>query len=140
MLLSIISSLTFFYESTGFHPSEVLSTGLIKQHGSGDFYPFFGNRVIFPFLKNGRAVYLTGRSIDQTEPRYLNLPAGEFFKKTIYNSDALRSAAKDIYITEGIIDCILAEQMGFSAIALAGMTTNDDLAKLLKDKNVLHRL
>jgi DNA primase catalytic core len=126
----------FFLQSTGFHPGEVLSTGLINQYGSGDFYPFFANRIIFPFLKNGRAVYLTGRSIDRTEPRYINLPAGELFEKTIYNSDALRSAAKDIYITEGIIDCILAEQMGLSAIALAGMATNDDLAKQLIAKNV----
>jgi DNA primase catalytic core len=126
----------FLLRTKGFHPDEVLSTGLIKQNGAGDFYPFFANRVIFPFLKDGRAVYLTGRSINQTEPRYLNLPAGEFFKKTIYNSNALRSAAKDIYITEGIIDCVLAEQTGFSAIALAGMVANDDLAKLLNDKNV----
>ncbi|MCG7853486.1 MAG: CHC2 zinc finger domain-containing protein, partial [Methanosarcinaceae archaeon] len=126
----------FLLRTKGFHLDEVLSTGLIKQNGAGDFYPFFANRVIFPFLNNERAVYLTGRSINQTEPRYLNLPAGEFFKKTIYNSNALRSAAKEIYITEGIIDCILAEQMGFSAIALAGMVAKDDLAKLLNDKNV----
>ena len=126
----------FLLKTRGFHPDEVLSTGLIRQNDAGDFYPFFSNRIIFPFYKNGRAAYLTGRSIDEKEPRYLNLPAGEFFKKTIYNSDALRSPAKDIYITEGMIDCILAEQMGLSAIALAGMSTQDDLAKLLIAKNV----
>ena len=79
---------------------------------------------------------MTGRSLNQKEPRYLNLPAGKFFRKTIYNFDALRSAARDLFITEGIIDCILAEQNGFSTIALAGMGASEDIAKLLNDKTV----
>jgi DNA primase catalytic core len=126
----------YLLDSRRFRPSDVLDAGVLKRDRHGKLFPFFWNRVIFPFLKDGRVVYLTGRSVNQTEPRYLNLPAGEFFRKTIYNAEALRSAAKDIYITEGIIDCILAEQTGFSAIALAGMVANDDLAKLLNDKKV----
>jgi len=126
----------YLLKARRFHPNEALAAQVIRQNNSGDLYPFFRNRVIFPFMKDGSATYLTGRSIDQTGPRYLNLPSGEFFKKTIYNLDALNSAAKDIYITEGIIDCILAEQMGLSAIALAGISTNDDTAKLLIAKDV----
>jgi DNA primase len=127
---------TYLLDSRRFRPSDLLDAGVLKRDRYGRLFPFFWNRVIFPFLKDGRVVYLTGRAVNQTEPRYLNLPAGEFFKKTIYNSDALRSAAKDIFITEGIIDCILAEQLGFSTIALAGMGANDDLARMLNDKNV----
>ena len=127
---------TYLLESRRFRPSDVLDVGILKRDKNGRLFPFFWNRIVFPFLKDGRVVYLTGKSTNRTEPRYLNLPAGEFFKKIIYNSDALRSTVKDIYITEGMIDCILAEQMGLSAIALAGMSTKDDLTKLLIAKNV----
>ena len=126
----------YLLKTRGFYPDEVLAAQVIRQDDFGNLYPFFRNRVIFPFMKEGRAIYLTGRSIDQTEPKYINLPSGEFFKKTIYNSDALRSAAKDVYITEGIIDCILAEQMGLSTIALTGIAANDNLANLLNGKNI----
>ena len=128
--------LAYLLGTRRFRASDLLDSGVLNRDRAGKLYPLFWNRLIFPFLKDGRVVYLTGRSINQKEPRYLNLPAGEFFRMTIYNFDALRSPAKDIFITEGIIDCILAEQLGFSSIALAGMGATDDLARLLNDKTV----
>lgn len=120
----------------GFHPDEVLGARIIRRNDSGELSPYFRNRIIFPFISHGRAIYLTGRTISQTKSNYNNMPARESFKTPIYNSDALRSTAKDIYITEGIIDCILAEQMGLSAIALNEMAANDDLAKQVMAKDV----
>jgi len=126
----------YLLKTRHFDSDEVLKTGLIRPGSDGAFYPFFRDRIIFPFLRNGKAVYITGRSLGGGEPKYLNLPAGEHFRKTIYNSDAMISSAPDIYITEGVIDCILGEQNGLRTISLAGLSADDDLDELLNNKEI----
>ena len=60
-------------------------------------------------------VYLSGRSLDGQEPKYLHLP-GEI--RYLYNEDALSS--KTVYIAEGIPDCLSAVQAGYPAVAILG--------------------
>lgn len=96
-----------------------LKSGVLKKEekrGEGKIVrDYFHNRIIFPNLKQGRVVHLSGRSIDGREPKYLHLP-GEIHH--LYNEDVLSN--KIVYITEGAPDCISAVQTGYSTVAILG--------------------
>jgi DNA primase len=93
-----------------------LKAGVLKKTAEGAVRDYFYHRVIFPNLKRGRVVHLSGRSLDEgQEPKYLHLP-GEM--RYLYNEDALSS--KTVYIAEGIPDCLSAVQAGYSAVAILG--------------------
>jgi DNA primase catalytic core len=126
--------ITHLTKNTHYSEVDLMMAGLAMRTEAGILYSFFRNRIIFPFLRDGKAFYMTGRSLDKTLPKYLNLPTSDQFKKDIFNPDALRSSSKEILLTEGIIDCVLAEQYGYPAISLAGMEGGDGLSKRLRDK------
>lgn len=92
-----------------------LKAGVLKKTGEGAIRDYFYHRVIFPNIKRGRVVHLTGRSLDGQEPKYLHLP-GEM--RYLYNEDALSS--KTAYIAEGIPDGLSAIQAGFPTVAILG--------------------
>ncbi len=92
-----------------------LKAGVLKQADRGAIKDYFYNRVIFPILKRGRAVFLTGRRLDAGEPKYLHLP-GQI--RYLYNEDALSGG--NAFIVEGIPDCLSAVQLGYPAVAILG--------------------
>jgi DNA primase catalytic core len=92
-----------------------LKAGVLKKAEGDSVRDYFYHRVIFPNLKRGRVVHISGRSLDGQEPKYLHLP-GEI--RYLYNEDALSSKA--VYIAEGIPDCLSAAQAGYPAVAILG--------------------
>ncbi len=92
-----------------------LKAGVLKQQDSGAIKDHFYNRVIFPILKRGRVVFLTGRRLDAGEPKYLHLPGQIRF---LYNEDTL--SGENAFIVEGIPDCLSAVQLGYPAVAILG--------------------
>ncbi|MDO8570576.1 MAG: CHC2 zinc finger domain-containing protein [Candidatus Daviesbacteria bacterium] len=97
-----------------FLPSLCIKAGILKEK-DGKVQDYFYKRIIFPNLKHGLVVHLTGRCIDDTEPKYLHIP-GEI--KHLYNEDALSN--KEVYIAEGVPDCLTATQNGYAAVAILG--------------------
>jgi len=95
-----------------------IKAGVVKETDGGTVRDYFYHRIIFPNLKRGRVVHLSGRSLDGQEPKYLHLP-GEI--RYLYNEDALYH--KEIYIAEGIPDCLSAVQFGFPAVAILGASS-----------------
>jgi DNA primase catalytic core len=91
-----------------------LKAGVVREK-DGATRDYFYQRIIFPNIKRGRVVHLSGRSLDGHEPKYLHLP-GEI--RYLYNEDAL--SGKEVYITEGILDSLSAVQAGFPAVAIFG--------------------
>lgn len=91
-----------------------IKAGVIKEKDS-KIQDYFYKRIIFPNLKHGRVVHLTGRSIDGTEPKYLHIP-GEI--RHLFNEDALSNPK--VYIAEGVPDCLTAIQNGYHAVAILG--------------------
>jgi len=105
----------------------LLKAGLFALSKAGNPYPvFFRHRLIIPFFDmDGETILLLqGRNIDSTEePKYKFLPG---IKTVVYNlkglADAERSG-KEIYITEGVIDCLSCYQLGMlHPIAIGGAT------------------
>ncbi|MFC1715625.1 DNA primase [Candidatus Poribacteria bacterium] len=92
-----------------------IRAGVLKETDEGSLKDYFYKRIIFPNLKRGRVVHLSGRSLDEQKPKYLHLP-GEI--RYLYNEDALTN--KEVYIVEGIPDCLSAVQAGYPAVAILG--------------------
>ena len=92
-----------------------LKARVLRRRDGGVTTDYFYHRIIFPNIKRGRVVHLSGRSLDGGQPKYLHL-AGEI--RYLYNEDALSN--REIYITEGIPDCISLVQAGYPAAAVLG--------------------
>jgi DNA primase len=72
------------------------------------------DRIVVPDLRDGKAIWLTGRSLRQGTPRYLNLR----LPKPLLGLDLVRR--DEVVVTEGPFDWLTARQWGLPAIALLG--------------------
>jgi hypothetical protein len=98
------------------HTEELcLAAGVLKKEENGETRDFFWRRIIFPNIRQGSVVHLTGREFGGAGPKYLHLPGEITF---LFNEDALDGP--DVLVTEGPADCITATQFGYRAVALLG--------------------
>ena len=93
-------------------------SGLVNDKGNLIFYR---HKIIVPFYDNGKVVFLHGRNIDGTHPKYLNLVG---INKPIFNQETLTKikVGDRVYICEGVFDAIRLEQEGYNAVAILGVT------------------
>jgi len=106
--------------------------GLIIRKDDGGYYDRFRNRIMFPIRSNeGHVLGFGGRIIDEGEPKYLNSPETQLFKKgeLLYglfeSKESLRSANHAILV-EGYTDVISLTQNGFkNSLATLGTATTD---------------
>jgi DNA primase len=105
----------------------LLEAGLIRQPEEGEPYDYFRGRVMFPIGdRAGRVIAFGGRTIGDTQPKYLNSPDSSLFGKgrVLYGWSAARAAAgdsADAIVTEGYMDVIALHRAGFpSAVASLG--------------------
>lgn len=114
--------------------------GLIqpKKSGSG-FYDRFRNRLMIPIHSDtGALVGFGGRSLDGSEPKYLNSPESELFNKSrlLYNlhrsKDAMRRYDRAILV-EGYFDAIAIDFAGVpGVVASMGTSLTTGQASLLR--------
>ncbi len=112
-------------------------SGLVFVNGGMIGGEVFRGRIIFPYWKNGKVVYLIGRETEETPriinketrrdetPKYQKLlvhkEGREYISAAVQNSyfygeDSVRGADYCI-ITEGVADCIAMLQAGFPCIS-----------------------
>ena len=104
-------------------PKEILEqwgVGLCLSKG------MFSGRFVFPLHdEQGRLVGYAGRSIDDSEPKYL-FPSNEkgFFKKyllfNLHREMKEIGAHEPVVITEGLFDCLRIRSLGYPCISLLG--------------------
>lgn len=88
--------------------------------------PPSSRRCIIPFDD----FHYEARTIDEEkDPRYKKMKEGEDFP--IYNLSSLE-IEREIFVTEGAIDCLSIEELGFNAIALGSVSNKDKLVEYLK--------
>ncbi|MCL4354184.1 CHC2 zinc finger domain-containing protein [Patescibacteria group bacterium] len=93
---------------------------------------YFYQRIILPNLRRGKVAYISGRSIDDTEPKYLHLK-GE--QKYLYNEEAINNEV--VFIVEGIFDCLSLNQLGYNVVSLLSSHLKADyLNKFSKCKTI----
>src|SRR5579883_2163513 len=98
--------------------------GLVRPSGA----EVFAGRIIYPELREGQVVWITGRTLnDDCEPRYLSLPG----RKPLLGWEAMRDESW-IVLTEGVFDFLVLRQWGYPAVGLAGTAIGPKLLRAMR--------
>ncbi len=116
------------------------ANGLVLQNKTGKYYDRFRNRIIFPIRDTrGRVIAFGGRSIDNTDPKYMNSPETPIFHKGnelygLYEALQMNRQLPRALIVEGYMDVVSLHQHGVTcAVATLGTATSSrHLQKLLR--------
>ena len=111
----------------GFEPESLVAAGLVREGDDGQQRDLFRGRLMIPIRDaEGRLAGFGGRSLDESEPKYLNSPQSEVFDKSrlLYAMDRARDNVRKegAVIVEGYMDAIAAHQAGFQNV-VASMGT-----------------
>jgi DNA primase len=120
-----------------FQPDELMAAGLqISKPPSR--YDRFRDRIMFPIRdRRGRVVGFGGRVLDDSQPKYLNSPETQVFRKheQVYGLfEALQDQAprERFLVVEGYMDVIALAQWGFPhSVATLGTATSAEQIELL---------
>ncbi|WP_067098150.1 DNA primase [Synechococcus sp. MIT S9508] len=112
----------------GLAPELLEAAGLVvPRKGGNGFYDRFRHRVIVPIRdRQGRVIGFGGRSLDGSEPKYLNSPETEVFEKGkhLFGLDRASSAIRKddrAVVVEGYFDVIALHASGVTnAVASLG--------------------
>ena len=117
----------------------MIESGLCRR-GDYGMYDFFRDKLMFPiFNANGKVVAFSGRSLDGSEPKYINTSDTDIFhkRKTVFGLNFAREGihrANRSIIVEGQIDAIKMQLNGFpeTVAPLGTALTEDHIALLCK--------
>ena len=117
----------------------LIATGLVRR-GDYGLYDFFRDKLMFPiFNAHNQIVAFSGRSLDGSEPKYINTTDTELFHKrqTIFGFNFARESihrANRSIVVEGQIDAIQMQCHGFgeTVAPLGTALTEDHIAILCK--------
>ena len=104
------------------------------------------DRVIFPLSDTrGRTIGFAGRALDDRQPKYLNTPETEIFRKgsTLFGAAEARQQAHEgepLAVVEGYLDVIAFWQAGIPAVAPMGTALTEQQLRVmwrLSDRPIL---
>lgn len=109
----------------GYAVEDIAATGLtMVLRESGKTADFLQQRISIPYHVAGSVVMIRGRAFgdDSQGSKYIT-PTGQ--KTRLFNTDSCWTA-DEIVVTEGEFDCLVAEQMGYAAVACPGANVWQD--------------
>ena len=117
------------------HQKELMiELGLINTSG----YDFYQNRIVIPIRSRFQKIIgFTARSLDDTQPKYLNSKESLLYSKrcSLFGLDvAWRGAGKDkkLYLVEGAPDCMRMHLLGMeNTVASLGSSWTDEQFQLI---------
>jgi DNA primase len=123
-----------------FSPALLLKAGLVlERQGKEGHYDRFRNRAVFPILnESGKVVAFGARSLDGSEPKYLNSPETPVYSKSrvLYGLSWARDTVtreKRAVLMEGYLDVARAiEQDVHEVVATCGTALTGQHARLLR--------
>jgi DNA primase len=118
----------------------LMTAGLVREgQKSNKPYDWFRNRAVFPILSDtGRVVGFGARSLDGSEPKYLNSPESPVYKKsaTLYGLSWAKEAIRKIgrvVLMEGYLDVARALENGVDeVVATCGTALTPAHARLIR--------
>ena len=125
----------------GLSPEILEAAGLVvPRKGGNGFYDRFRHRVIVPIHdRQGRVIGFGGRSLDGSDPKYLNSPETEVFEKGKHlfgldkATNAIRKSDRAV-VVEGYFDVIAMHAAGITnAVAALGTAlSNQQITQLCR--------
>ncbi len=117
----------------GFTLEDICKSGLAKKKSqSGDrISPYFINRLMIPIISQyGKVLGFGARTLGNIQPKYLNSPENEVFKKRkiLYGTNNIKKRPEFnnyLILTEGYMDVIALRNFGFPAIASLGTSITE---------------
>ena len=130
-------------ENLGFTYSEMVSAGVVGKNENGNYYDFYGTRLLFPIFNSfGDVVAYSGRAVDENPQRakYKNTPQSIVFNKSeiLFGYNFARDLKKEhlldtLIIVEGHIDVISCHQIGLTnTIGCMGTALTNQHASRIK--------
>ena len=130
------SSLYHYLKKLNFKDEDILKSNLVKKDNN-KFRDFFYKRLMFPiFNEFNKIVGFGGRVLDNSNPKYINSPESNFFKKRniLYNLNNAKKNIRqknNILICEGYMDVIsLYENNIKTAVAPLGTALTETQLEL----------
>ena len=125
-----------------FKKNELIKAGLLgkkKEKTNKRSFLFYMHKLIIPFIKNEKIVFLQGRCFDneKLKCKYLNVKDR---KLCLFNSDILKGLKKSdiVYLCEGAFDTMRLAQENYNVIGIAGVKNfRDEWVSLFKGLNVI---
>tara|TARA_Y100001970_G_scaffold61036_1_gene77782 strand:- start:3552 stop:5294 length:1743 start_codon:yes stop_codon:yes gene_type:complete len=131
------SSLYEYLKSISFKDEDILKTNLVKKDKNNNLRDFFYKRLIFPISDiQNNVVGFGGRVLDNSNPKYINSPESEHFKKRsmLYNLNLAKGVARqknNLLICEGYMDVISLHQNNIkSVVAPLGTSFTEEQLKI----------
>ncbi len=121
-------SLMAYLESRSFSVREMIDAGLVIENDEGRRYDRFRGRLMIPISDaKGQIVGFGSRSLDGSEPKYMNSPQTPIFDKgrLLFGLDRSRNTIRNeqcSVLVEGYMDVIGTHQAGFTNV-VSGMGT-----------------
>ncbi|MBR5114985.1 MAG: DNA primase [Oscillospiraceae bacterium] len=120
----------------GYTKRELLDAGLVSSGKNGRIYDKFRNRLMFPVIDvRGDVIAFAGRSLDGSEPKYLNSPETMLFSKrrSLYGINFAKNTKRgSILLVEGNIDVVTLHQAGIdNAVATMGTSLTTEQTRLM---------
>ena len=122
------SALRGHLSSLGHDVEHAVDAGLLRRFEDGNLRDFFRGRLMFPIHdRRGRVAGFGARTLDGSDPKYINTPSTRVFDKraTLYGlhlaAPSIREKDEAI-VVEGYMDTIAAHQHGYTNV-VASMGT-----------------
>ena len=120
----------------GYTKRELIDAGLVSTGKNGRIYDKFRNRLMFPVIDvRGDVIAFAGRSLDGSEPKYLNSPETMLYSKrrSLYGINFAKNTKRDsILLVEGNIDVVTLHQAGIdNAVATMGTSLTTEQTRLI---------
>lgn len=134
------NALRSYLATLGFDDQRLLEAGLTVVHDDSNAAPRvrFRDRIMFPIVDEaGHHVGFGARALGSQQPKYLNSPESEVFRKrqTLYGLNSARNAirrAQRAIVVEGYMDAIRLVLSGLEeVVAPLGTALTDEQAQLL---------
>jgi DNA primase len=105
-----------FLKST-FRIEDLKTCGIINDKGN---LVFFVHPIIIPYYKDGRIVYLQGRTIENPPDGASKYHFLSGVPRSIFNLDSIKKLKpnSEVYLTEGAFDCMTLVKNGMMAVSL----------------------
>jgi DNA primase len=124
----------------GFHPVQLVTSGLVSRRDDGSEVDRFRNRLMVPIFRDtGTVIAFGGRALEaDQQPKYLNSPETPIYSKsrTLYGLNLTKSQVRKgnfALIVEGYFDFAQVHQAGgFPVIATCGTALTSQQAQMLR--------